>query len=139
MDDRVAYQAQLARLADAASFAVRSVGRWLRQQRELLTEDIIEVKQPGDFVTAMDRTADAMLREELSSILPGCGFLSEEEKPVKGEGQWRWIIDPIDGTTNYLAGLPHWAVSVALEDRSGTRSGWGELVAEHLVGGSIHD
>lgn len=128
MDDRVAYQAQLARLADAASFAVRSVGRWLRQQREKVTEEIVEMKQPGDFVSIMDRTADQKLRDELTSILPGAGILSEEDKPVKGDGQWRWIIDPLDGTTNYLAGLPYWAVSVALEDRSGVRSGWGELV-----------
>ncbi|MFH0884001.1 MAG: inositol monophosphatase family protein [bacterium] len=128
MDDNIAYQAQLARLADAASFVVRSVGRWLRQQRESITEDRVEMKQPGDFVTEKDRVADARLREELLAILPGSGILSEEDKPIKGDGRWRWIVNPLDGTTNYLAGLPHWAVSVALEDRSGTRSSWGELV-----------
>ncbi len=128
MDDRIAYQAQLARLADAASFVVRSVGRWLRQERESITEDVVEMKQPGDFVTDRDRMADKRLREELLSILPGSGVLSEEGKAIKGDGFWRWIVDPLDGTTNYLAGLPHWAVSVALEDRNGIRSGWGELV-----------
>jgi fructose-1,6-bisphosphatase/inositol monophosphatase family enzyme len=94
MDDNIAYQAQLARLADAASFVVRSVGRRLRQQRQSITEDIVEMKQPGDFVTEKDREADARLREELLSILPGSGILSEEDKPVKGDGRWRWRIVP---------------------------------------------
>lgn len=128
MDESVAYQAQLARLADAASFAVRTVGRWLRQQRETLGEDEIETKAPGDFVSRLDRDADTMLREELTAILPGSGILSEEHKPVRGDGNWRWIIDPLDGTTNFLAGLPHWSVSVALEDRSQVSRGFGDIV-----------
>jgi len=128
MDEAISYQAHLARVADAASFSVRSVGRWLRQERGRVKEDDIEMKQPGDFVSEMDREADRKLREDLFAILPGSGVMSEELRNVRGEGRWRWIVDPLDGTTNYLSGLPHWGVSVALEDRKETSGGWGEIV-----------
>ena len=111
--------AKIARLADAASSVVRRVGRWLRTERLRIAELEIEPKQHGDFVSRADRGADQMLRESLTAILPGSGVLSEEETELEGEGAWRWIVDPLDGSNNYLAGLPHWAVSVALEEIAG--------------------
>jgi myo-inositol-1(or 4)-monophosphatase len=83
----------------------------------------VSIKGPGDFVSAADRRAEQILRQELGRARPGFGFLLEEAGPVRGEDQeHRWLVDPLDGTTNFLHGLPHFAISVALERR-------GELVA----------
>lgn len=95
-----------------------------------LTRDFGEVEQlqvslkgPGDFVSAADMRAEKILHEELLKARPGFGFLMEEQGAIAGtDGEYRWIIDPLDGTTNFLHGLPHWAISVALEFR-------GEIVA----------
>jgi myo-inositol-1(or 4)-monophosphatase len=83
----------------------------------------VSIKGPGDFVSAADRRAEQTLRRELARARPGFGFLLEETGEVAGEdGSHRWIVDPLDGTTNFLHGVPHFAISVALERR-------GELVA----------
>lgn len=83
----------------------------------------VSIKGPGDFVSAADRRAEQTLRRELTRARPGFGFLLEESGVVEGgDRDHRWIVDPLDGTTNFLHGVPHFAVSVALERR-------GELVA----------
>ena len=81
-------------------------------------------KGPADFVSTADLKAETVLREELQKARPEFGFLMEESgaKAPSGDEQRRWIVDPLDGTTNFLHGLPHFAVSIALEDR-------GEIVA----------
>ena len=81
-------------------------------------------KGPADFVSAADLAAEHIIREELEKSRPGYGLLMEESGHRQGaEGtEHRWIVDPLDGTSNYLHGLPHWAVSIALEER-------GDLVA----------
>lgn len=86
------------------------------------------VKGPGDFVSKADMRAEAILRKDLREARPNYGWLAEESAEEKGEDPTRrWIVDPLDGTTNFLHGLPHFAVSVALEHK-------GEIVA-----GVIHD
>ena len=89
----------------------------------------ISKKGPGDFVSAADLKAEKILREELSKARPGYGFLMEESGEVAGTDpfQHRWIIDPLDGTTNFLHSIPHFAISVAL-----TRG-------DELVAGIIYD
>ena len=73
-------------------------------------------KGPGDFVSQADFRAEEILFRELSRARPGYGFLMEERGEVPGEdGQHRWIVDPLDGTTNFLHGIPVFAVSIALE------------------------
>lgn len=121
-------QARLARLVDATKMIVRRVGRWLRQEQSTVNILDVNEKQHGDFVSKADKTADNMLRESLLNLLPGSGIISEEGEPVYGEGRWRWIVDPLDGTSNYLMGLPYWGISVALEDRKGISSGLGDIV-----------
>ncbi|MFQ5958870.1 MAG: inositol monophosphatase family protein [Alphaproteobacteria bacterium] len=80
-------------------------------------------KGPGDFVTATDLRAEEVLRAELARARPGCGFLLEEGGVVAGGGDGRrWIVDPLDGTLNFLHGIPHFAISIALEHE-------GEIVA----------
>ncbi len=83
----------------------------------------VSIKGPGDFVSAADRRAEQILREELSRARPGFAFLLEESGAIGGEEtDHRWIVDPLDGTTNFLHAMPHFAISIALERR-------GELVA----------
>ena len=78
----------------------------------------VSVKGPGDFVTQADMRAEATLREELEKARPGYGFLMEESGASGSDKwAWRWVVDPLDGTTNFLHGIPHWAISIALEKR----------------------
>jgi myo-inositol-1(or 4)-monophosphatase len=78
----------------------------------------VSVKGPGDFVSQADMRAEQTLREELEKARPGYGFLMEESGASGSEKwAWRWVVDPLDGTTNFLHGIPHWAISIALEKR----------------------
>ena len=73
-------------------------------------------KGPADFVSTADRRAESILRAELQKARPRYGFVLEEGGVIEGEDNSnRWIVDPLDGTTNFLHGIPHFAVSVALE------------------------
>ena len=73
-------------------------------------------KGPADFVSQADLKAEKVLREELEKARPEFGFLMEESGATKvGDGRHRWIVDPLDGTSNFLHGLPHFAISVAAE------------------------
>ncbi len=73
-------------------------------------------KGPADFVSAADKKSEKILFEELSRARPGYGFLMEEGGSVEGKDKTHvWHIDPLDGTTNFLHGIPHFAISVALE------------------------
>ena len=83
----------------------------------------VSVKGPGDFVSRADIRAEAILRDELCGGRPNYGWCAEESEPVPGKDPTRrWIVDPLDGTTNYLHGLPFWGISIALEHK-------GEIVA----------
>jgi myo-inositol-1(or 4)-monophosphatase len=76
----------------------------------------VSVKGPADFVSNADKAAEKIIYTELSKARPTYGFLMEESGEVKGsDGQHRWIIDPLDGTTNYLHGIPYFCVSIALQ------------------------
>jgi myo-inositol-1(or 4)-monophosphatase len=87
----------------------------------------VESKRAGDFVSAADRDAEALLRQMLLGARPGDGWHGEETGDTPGTAGRRWIVDPLDGTTNFLRGIGHWAVSVALEE------------AGELVVGVVHD
>ena len=76
----------------------------------------VSVKSIGDFVSAADLRAEKILRRELEKARPGFSFLLEEGGVIDGtDGEHRWIIDPLDGTTNFLHGIPHVAISIGLE------------------------
>ncbi|MDI7860546.1 inositol monophosphatase [Rhizobiaceae bacterium n13] len=76
----------------------------------------VSVKGPGDYVSQADRKAEKIIRDELLKARPTYGFLGEESEEIKGtDGAHRWIVDPLDGTTNFLHGIPQFAVSIALE------------------------
>lgn len=96
--------------------AARKAGRALARDFGEVEQLQVSVKGPGDFVTAADRRAENILFEELSRARPGYGFLMEERGAVAGpDATHRWIIDPLDGTTNFLHGIPMFAISIALE------------------------
>lgn len=109
----------------AASANLNIMLKTARKAGRSLVKDFGEVenlqaspKGPGDFVSRADHRAEEIIREELLGARPTYGFLGEEGGEVKGEDPTRrWIVDPLDGTTNFLHGLPHWAVSIALEHR----------------------
>ncbi|MET3614628.1 myo-inositol-1(or 4)-monophosphatase [Rhizobium aquaticum] len=76
----------------------------------------VSVKGPGDYVSQADRKAEKIVKDELLKARPTYGFLGEESDEIKGtDGAHRWIVDPLDGTTNFLHGIPQFAVSIALE------------------------
>ena len=78
----------------------------------------VSMKGAGDFVSRADIAAEEIIREELTAARPNYGWLAEESKEVKGKDPTRrWIVDPLDGTTNFLHGLAHWSVSIALEHK----------------------
>ena len=100
--------------------AVEKAGRALRRDFGEIENLQVSKKGPGDFVTNADLRAEKILFEELSEARPGYGFLLEEKGEIEGsDSTHRFIIDPLDGTTNFMHGIPHFAISVALE-REGT-------------------
>lgn len=83
----------------------------------------VSLKGPGDYVCQADRKAESIIKTELMRARPTYGFMGEESAETAGsDGAHRWIVDPLDGTTNFLHGIPHFAVSIALERN-------GEIVA----------
>jgi len=103
--------------------AVRKASKGLSRDFGEVEHLQVAKKGPSDFVTAADTRAEKILFEELSKARPGYGFLLEERGDVEGSDKThRFIIDPLDGTLNFLHGLPHFAISVALERE-------GELIA----------
>ena len=77
----------------------------------------VSLKGPGDFVTASDKKAEKVLIEELQKARPNYSILSEESGKIENDEEFKWIIDPIDGTMNFLHGIPHFAISVGLEHK----------------------
>jgi myo-inositol-1(or 4)-monophosphatase len=96
--------------------AARKAGRGLIRDFGELENLQVSMKGPADFVTSADQRTERILIQELSKARPGYGFLGEESGVVEGpDKSHRFIIDPIDGTTNFLHGVPHFAISIALE------------------------
>jgi len=99
--------------------AARKAGRPLIRDFGELENLQISMKGPGDFVTSADKRTEKILIEELSKARPGYGFLAEEGGTAEGKDKsHRFIIDPIDGTTNFMHGIPQFAISIALERES---------------------
>jgi myo-inositol-1(or 4)-monophosphatase len=96
--------------------AAEKAGRALRRDFGEIENLQVSRKGPGDFVTNADLRAEKILFEELQTARPGYGFLLEEGGEIEGTDKThKWIIDPLDGTTNFMHGIPHFAISIALE------------------------
>ncbi len=116
---------RLSPLLTVVESACRKAGRGLTRDFNEVEHLQISKKGPADFVSAADRKADKILREELQRARPGYGFMTEEGADIPGDGVHRWIIDPLDGTTNFIHAVPHFAISVALEKE-------GEIIAAFI-------
>jgi len=100
--------------------AARKAARGLQRDFGEVENLQVSLKGPANFVTKADERAEGILQGELTKARPAYGLLMEEAGAVAGrDGEHRWLIDPIDGTTNFIHGIPHFAISIALE-RSGT-------------------
>ncbi|KNG94152.1 inositol monophosphatase family protein [Pseudaestuariivita atlantica] len=98
--------------------AVRKAGRSLVKDFREVENLQVSMKGAGDFVSRADLAAEEILKEELLGARPTYGWLAEEGGGEDGDDPTRrWIVDPLDGTTNFLHGLPHWGVSIALEHK----------------------
>ena len=98
--------------------AARKAGRSLVKDFREVENLQVSIKGAGDFVSKADLAAEDILKEELRGARPTYGWLGEETGGADGEDPTRrWIVDPLDGTTNFLHGMPHWAVSIALEHK----------------------
>ncbi|AXX97169.1 inositol monophosphatase family protein [Profundibacter amoris] len=103
--------------------AARAAGRSLSKDFREVENLQVSLKGAGDFVSKADFAAEEIIREQLTEARPTYGWVGEETGVTKGDDPTRrWIVDPLDGTTNFLHGMPHWAVSIALEHK-------GEVVA----------
>lgn len=108
------YSPNLNIMVRAAEKAGRSLVRDFGEVENLQ----VSKKGPGDFVSAADKRAEEIIFEELKKARPTYSFLMEESGAIAGEDDThRWIVDPLDGTTNFLHGIPHWCVSIALESK----------------------
>ncbi|MCK4750794.1 MAG: inositol monophosphatase, partial [Bacteroidales bacterium] len=92
----------------------RETGEFILNERKKISSFDFEVKGKQNFVTHVDTGSEKMLVKGLKSLLPEAGFIAEEGTAGNSGEDWQWIIDPIDGTTNFIHGLPPFAISIAL-------------------------
>jgi myo-inositol-1(or 4)-monophosphatase len=104
----------LHKASKAAEQAAYAAGTHLLASRSRLAEVMITQKEPGDVASAIDLEAEALIRDVVLKHFPAHSFLGEESGAVVHDGGPQWVVDPLDGTANYLRGYPQYAVSIAL-------------------------
>ncbi|MEL6529267.1 MAG: inositol monophosphatase family protein [Pseudomonadota bacterium] len=110
--------------------AARKAGNRLRRDFGEVEHLQVSRKGPADFVSKADMRAERTLYDELLNARPGWGFVLEEAGVIEGDpDKPRWIIDPLDGTSNFLHGIPHFAVSIAAQEPRLDGKGWGDVTA----------
>ena len=93
--------------------AAQKAGRKLNRDFGEVENLQVSRKGPADFVSAADLKSEKIIKEELFKARPNIAFLLEEEGEINlGDGSGRWIVDPLDGTTNFLHGIPHFCISI---------------------------
>ncbi|MDT3400948.1 inositol monophosphatase family protein [Mucilaginibacter terrae] len=112
----------LNQITNQVTEVAREAGDFIRQERKNFSADRIEFKGLNDLVSYVDKTAEQKIVSSLKKILPEAGFITEEKTTTIVGERYNWIIDPLDGTTNFIHGLPVFSVSIALQE-------YGELVA----------
>jgi myo-inositol-1(or 4)-monophosphatase len=107
-----------AQICEAVIGIAKKTAIYIQSERGKIVKDQIEVKGLNDFVTRVDKTSEKMIVEALQPLVQGAGFIAEENtKPEKGE-TYNWIIDPLDGTTNFIHGVPCYCISIALMENN---------------------
>lgn len=107
--------------------ATEKAGEFLLDSARKISQNDIEIKGSNDFVTYVDKTSEKMLLEDLSKILPGSSFIAEESGITEKRGEFTWIVDPLDGTTNYIHHIPLYSISIGL------------MQGEDMIGGIIYE
>ena len=105
----------------------KEVGVYLRDEQKKINSDIIEKKGKHDFVTYVDKTAEQKIIAQLKVLLPEAGFIAEENSEERIDKDLMWIIDPLDGTTNYIHGMSPFAISIGLMENN------------QMVGGVVYE
>jgi myo-inositol-1(or 4)-monophosphatase len=90
------------------------VALFIQQEAVDFSSDKIEYKGKNDLVSYVDKTAEQMIVSELDDLIPGAGFLAEEGATRNADAEWVWVIDPLDGTTNFIHSIPTYAISIGL-------------------------
>jgi myo-inositol-1(or 4)-monophosphatase len=111
----------LKKLADKVADLATEVGSFIREEDKHFDQQHIEIKGLNDLVSYVDKTAEQKIVKKLTELLPEAGFVTEENTINKVGEVYNWIVDPLDGTTNFIHGIPTFSVSIALQER-------GELV-----------
>lgn len=93
---------------------LRKTGKYVVEEFNHFAYNDVEYKGENDPFTYVDVTTEGILKKGCASMIPGCGFITEETAAEKGENDYTWIIDPIDGTVNFTHGIPHFCISIAL-------------------------
>ncbi len=114
-------------LCNKAIAIIHETGKFIREQSANIHSIDVEEKDLNSLVSFVDRQAEARLVEQLGKLLPDAGFITEEDTPDVNGKTWEWIIDPLDGTTNFLYGVPCFSISVGLRHE------------EQLVAGVIYE
>jgi myo-inositol-1(or 4)-monophosphatase len=110
--------------------AARKAGQRLRRDFGEVEHLQVSRKGPADFVSKADQAAERTIWDELRAARPDWGFVLEEGGIIEGDPTLpRWIVDPLDGTSNFLHGIPHFAVSIAAQEPKLDGSGWGDVIA----------
>ncbi len=108
----------MADYVSVAREAARQAGAYLLKNRGKISQDVVDEKARNDFVTYVDRTSEQMIIEHLRSAFPSHKILAEEGTAQDTEADYRWIIDPLDGTKNFIQDVPMFAISIALQKGS---------------------
>lgn len=101
--------------ADHVKRIVAEAAKFILQERRNFSDDKIEFKRYNDMVSYVDRESERQLTQGFSSLLPGSGFIREEGGDLHPDAAYRWIIDPLDGTTNFIHDVPAYCISVGLQ------------------------
>jgi myo-inositol-1(or 4)-monophosphatase len=102
-------------LTEKASLVAKEAGAYLRQRQLTFDRSVVELKSMNALVSDVDRSTEELIVQRLTHIFPEAGFLTEEETTFQAtDSQYTWVIDPLDGTTNFVHGLPIFSVSIAL-------------------------
>jgi myo-inositol-1(or 4)-monophosphatase len=107
-----------AQICQAVTDIAKKTAIYIQSEKGKIIKDQIEVKGLNDFVTRVDKTSEKMIVEALEPLVKGAGFIAEENtKPQKGD-TYNWIIDPLDGTTNFIHSVPCYCISIALMENN---------------------
>lgn len=104
----------LEKLCFEVQSVAKTVGTFITGERKKFTLDQVEVKGKANFVSYVDKKSEEMIVEALLNLLPGSGFIAEEGTAGSSDEKYKWVIDPLDGTTNFIHSLPPFAISIAL-------------------------